>query len=544
MLPDPQVFQAAATVLDAVAGELSGVRERVWGQAQATHWVAPAARRIAGDLAQDDASVRTGLAELSAAAGYLRRLAGAVVELREAMRRAHDRQVDVLEVDLAAARRDPAQAGDAERLQAQRASLPGPQEPFCSGRVPVPQVPLPGVPAAGRVLLVALGPYGGVVSVDCPAVRALGGALEQLSGAVRAGLGRATAGTGGLPLGALGVYGLPGPAAGVFLAEVTGQGSALGRAAEGLAAQGGRAVALAGLVEAADTAGVGTAQQLLRDPRADRAVQLAALLAAGADPDALWAAVGQTSEQDLAWLMATVPGLTAELGEHKDEDGLPFSWVDVLDGLTGVTGAPAQIAEKAEVSALSRGQAAREIKPVAGSSQVQRRAYREAMRSMRASSGEAARWGSRAAAVPGGVVLEWLSQPLRVVVPMVDRVPVLRSVPGASVVMTGLGTAVDVQDGMSTEGAVAKNVASTAAGLGAAAATTALLAGTAVAATAAAPVLIAVGVGTAVSFGTGKVIEHYGDDIVDFGKGAGEAAVELGGDAVDLGAQAWDWAFG
>jgi len=540
VLPDPQVFQEAATVLDAVAGELSGVRERVWGQAQATHWVAPAAQRIAGDLAQDDASVRTGLAELSAAAGHLRRLAEAVVELREAMRRAHDRQVDVLEVDLAAARRDPARAVDAERLQAQRAALPGPQDPLWSGRVPVPQVPLPGVPAAGRVLLVALGPYAGVVSVDCPAVRA----LEQLSGVVRAGRGRAAAATGGLPLGALGVYGLPGPAAGVFLAEVTGQGSALARAAEGLAAQGARAVALAGLVAAADTAGVGTAQQLLRDPRADRAVQLAALLDAGADPDALWAAVGQTSEQDLSWLMATVPGLTAELGDQRDDDGLPFSWVDVLDGVTGVTGAPAQIAEKAEVSALSRGRAAREIKPAAGSSQVQRRAYREAMRSMRASSGEAARWGSRAAAVPGGVVLEWLSQPLRVVVPMVDRVPVLRSVPGASVVMTGLGTAVDVQDGMSTEGAVAKNVASTAAGLGAAAATTALLAGAAVAATAAAPVLIAVGVGTAVSFGTGKVIEHYGDDIVDFGKGAGEAAVELGGDAVDLGAQAWDWAFG
>lgn len=290
------------------------------------------------------------------------------------------------------------------------------------------------------------------------------------------------------------------------------------------------------MAEAADARGV-QAQQLLGDPRLDRAVDVAALVTAGAGDETLWQDVEGLSPEDLAWLMSVVPGLQAALGEPRDDHGLPFSWLDTLDWATGITSGPGEIADGA-AAAAARGLGARAIRPIAGSTKEQRNTYRAALRAMRASRLEAERYGGVASRIPLSGALSPLSAPLSASTPVLHNVPVL------SVFITGIGTATDIQGGMSPEGAVAKDVTSTAAGSGAAALTTAVVAGTGLAATAAAPVVLAIGVGAVVSYGTGKVIDAYGDDAVDAARHAVDGAVHLGGEGIDVGKDALGWAFG
>lgn len=529
MLPDSHALRGAATIVGSLAGGVNGERSRSWLQARGTLWRAPAAERIKGEISDHDALARTASDELHAAAMHLRRLAEAIDTLRERMRSAHAQHIQALQTELSTARRDPAGSGVTTMLQTELGSVAGPDDPYWSTRVEVPSAPLPTVSGAATIPLATMGPYVGV-DIDTAAVRRLGDTVGALSQHLLAARGRASAAVSALPLAQLDRYGLPGRAAGGFLADVTGSGSSLARAASGYDMDARRTACLAGLVERADEAGL-TALDVLGDARAGRAVDLAALLTTGADTDTVWGAAESLSPEDLAWLMSVVPELEAALGAKTDGDGLPFTWVDGVDWLTGITGGPRAVADSAAAAAAARGVDAKAIKPVHGSTQAQRAAYREAIRLMRLSRREAARFSAISARVPGNSVLARLNTPI------MRATPVLRNIPVLSVLMTGVGTAADVRKGMSPEGAVAKNVTSTAAGLGAAALTTAGFVAAGATATAAAPVLAAVAVGAAVSFGTGKLIEHYGDDVVDFG-------ADVGSGAVDLGEDAWDWAFG
>jgi uncharacterized protein YukE len=106
--------------------------------------------------------------------------------------------------------------------------------------------------------------------------------------------------------------------------------------------------------------------------------------------------------------------------------------------------------------------------------------------------------------------------------PLAQGVPVLAKVPLLSIPLTGVGIAMD-RSRMSTSMAVTKNVAATAAGIGA----------VAVAATFGAPVLVTVGIGAAVGYGVGLAVEHWGDDVARGTSSAVRQVRDTAGKAAD-----------
>lgn len=543
-LIDTDAVRSGASDLDMAANGLSFQRGGMFLMAQATHWQAPAAERIAGDLSVSDGRARTAVVDLHAVADHLRRLAEAVDTLRGQMRVEHDRQVTHTTAALRGL--TPEQTDERRDLNVRLSTLPGPEDPYWSGQVHGPAVRLPTLPVVPPTSLVPLGPHVGV-SVDVAAVRQLAetvGGLSQEVSRARERCGPAAA----LPFWQLDAFGLPGSRTGTLVADVTGATSDLARSGLGFDMQARQAAVLAGIIERADTAHLPRGV-LLEDPRLSQAVDLAATLTTGADAKQMWDEVGDVSPDDLAWLMTVVPELETSLGAMEDEEGEVFSKTDYLWFTTALWDLPGQSADQTQGLADQAGRDAKAIKPIKGSTLAQRQAYRAAIREMRSARGTAATVSSVSAKVPGTSVLKLLNTPLSA------TKPVLRDIPVLSVVLTGVGIYEDVQGGKSVTHAVVKNVTSTAAGLGATALTTSLIAGTALAGTAVAPIVIAVGVGVIVSWGTGKLIDAYGDDIADFTVSAAKDVWHAGGVAVDgvadagqavggAAEDAWNWAFG
>jgi uncharacterized protein YukE len=134
-------------------------------------------------------------------------------------------------------------------------------------------------------------------------------------------------------------------------------------------------------------------------------------------------------------------------------------------------------------------------------------------RELRGMVGTAIDYGVRAERLrPVTRVLQYGEVPL-------SGLPVLRQVPGLSVLLAGAGFEMDRRAGMDTTTAAVKNTASTLAGVAA----TAALTGGAVAAL---PVVVGIAAGAAVGYGVGKLVEHWGDDVAE---GVGDAANSVWG---------------
>ena len=227
---------------------------------------------------------------------------------------------------------------------------------------------------------------------------------------------------------------------------------------------------------------------------------------------------------------AAAPGTGTATGRSLPEPGWN-DWVDLANGLVLARG---QAHHRAAGLADGLGKLAKDIKAatkLGGPAEraAARKEWKAALAQMRAAQRAADAHALRVSRLqPASGWLGRFSQPLT------RSVPVVRHVPGVSVVMTGAGVWVDVgHKDMDPTLAVVKNTASTAAGMAAGAATTAgvavLMTGGAVAlAPVAAGVLVGAGVGVVVGWG----VEEYGDDVVD-------AVKDVGTDAADLAGRLW-----
>jgi hypothetical protein len=206
-------------------------------------------------------------------------------------------------------------------------------------------------------------------------------------------------------------------------------------------------------------------------------------------------------------------------------------WNDYLELGNELLLLPRRIADGQSALAAAQGRFARELRTKArqatGSDAAALRRLRNAeLRDMRAWRSSAATWAARADDVD--TLVPWVRHAERT---LHGSLPVLRRAPVVGVGLTGLGIAVDVGEGKPAGTAVASNVT------GAVAATVAAPLLTAGAATlmgtatvAAAPVVLGVVAAGVVGYGVGKVVEHWGDDVVE---GVG-----------DLAGEAWDSVFG
>ncbi|MCA1710609.1 MAG: hypothetical protein LC789_02790 [Actinobacteria bacterium] len=234
-------------------------------------------------------------------------------------------------------------------------------------------------------------------------------------------------------------------------------------------------------------------------------------------------------------LRAAAP--SEEGGWHLSPPGPP-DWVDFVNGLVL---APKAFAERAALKADAAGEFARLLKGATRTGSVAERAaarseWREALRDYRALRGTERQWAALADEVPLPGVLRALEQPLS------ESVPVLSKIPVSAVLLSGVSTYLDHEDGMSWGLAATKNVAATGAGMLMYAGAGAALAG---AGFIGAPVVIvAVGLGFAMSWGVGQVVEHYGDDISEAASDAADAVGDAADAVGDTASRAWHSVFG
>lgn len=264
------------------------------------------------------------------------------------------------------------------------------------------------------------------------------------------------------------------------------------------------------------------------------AAQAARLAAVREEVLALCAAAREAERAAHERLMRGLRAVSLPDGAPRPRGGLTIDgpvrtwpgWNDGVDLTYGLLMAPSDIAERTALHAGARGVEARRLRDAiaaADDKPAARAAWRAELRAMREARSTAATWAARADRL--SPVTRWIGHAGR----GIAAVPVARHIPVLSVPLTGVGYWTDRQSGLDARTALAKNVASTATGLGAAA----LAAG----AVTAAPVLAAVVVGAAAGYGVGILVEHWGDDIVE---GVGGVADGIG-DAVG---DAWGKVFG
>lgn len=232
-------------------------------------------------------------------------------------------------------------------------------------------------------------------------------------------------------------------------------------------------------------------------------------------PDPYGPVVGRPGEPSLVGRPQGTAGSSslAEPGVSWDP-----GWVAKASLAFGLLAAPAAYAERLATEAATLGADARAIKPQAGAGQQARRAYKQAQAAVRQHEARAGRAAAVAARVPGS----GLSHSLGTVA---EGVPVLRTVPVAGLVFTGLGIGADVAGGTSVRRALTTNVAATGAALAASSATATAVTGGLVAVPAAAVVALPLAAGAVVSYGVYRGVNAWGDDVA---RGAGRAAASTG----------------
>lgn len=223
-----------------------------------------------------------------------------------------------------------------------------------------------------------------------------------------------------------------------------------------------------------------------------------------------------------------VPGTTAQ------GPGSPLSLpgpVDLIDLVNSLVMAPSALAGEAAKRALAAGLAARSLKDATRTGSAAERAlaraeWREALRNYRHLRGSERAFAATAGRLPAP---SWLT---RVNSPLSEALPVVRSIPVASVLVVGAGTGLDVLAGKSVPMALTKNVAATAAGMAAFSGASTVLVGAGVVG---GPVVLgAVAAGFIVSYGVGQAVEHWGDDVADAASAVGDAVGDVASGAKDL----------
>ena len=222
--------------------------------------------------------------------------------------------------------------------------------------------------------------------------------------------------------------------------------------------------------------------------------------------------------------------------------------VDLIDLVNSLVMAPSALAGEAAKRALAAGVAAKGLKDATRTGSAADRAlaraeWREALRHYRDVRGTQRAFAATAGRLPAPT---WLT---RVNSPLTEALPVLKSIPVASVLVVGAGTGLDVMAGKSVPMALTKNVAATAGGMAAFSGTSTLLVGAGVVG---GPVVLgAVAAGFVVSYGVGQAVEHWGDDVVDAATAVGAAVGDVASGAKDLAAGAgkavsgaWNSVFG
>ena len=222
--------------------------------------------------------------------------------------------------------------------------------------------------------------------------------------------------------------------------------------------------------------------------------------------------------------------------------------VDLIDLVNSLVMAPSALAGEAAKRALAAGVAAKGLKDATRAGSAAERAlarteWREALRYYRDLRGTERAFSATAGRLPAP---SWLT---RVNSPLTEALPVLKSIPVASVLVVGAGTGLDVMAGKSVPMALTKNVAATAAGMAAFSGASTLLVGAGVVG---GPVVLgAVAAAFVVSYGVGQAVEHWGDDVAGAASAIGDAAGEVASGAKDLAAGAgnavsgaWNSVFG
>lgn len=216
----------------------------------------------------------------------------------------------------------------------------------------------------------------------------------------------------------------------------------------------------------------------------------------------------------------------------------PPDWVDLVNNLVL---APQAYASRAAQRADDAGELAKLLKGATRTGGVAERAaaraeWKSALRRYRELRDVAEVYDDLGRRVPVPAWLGVLDRPLSGTAPVLKRVPI------SAPMLVGFSTAVDIREGMSPELAVTKNVAATAAGMAAYAATGVVLGAAGVVG---APVILAaVGVGFVASWGVGQVVEHYGDDLADAAGAVADGVSDLAEGIGDAAGGAWRSVFG